>query len=90
MPVQDILDIFKKDIFAFHADKFLHDISIDDKFTQDMLDTLNNDILPVTLYSIPVDDIFVHDIFVVHAFVLFTSFVMYPPLGTNVPPYNSV
>ena len=49
---------------------------IDDKFTQDTLDTLNNYILLVTLYSIPVDDMFVHDIFVVHAFVLFTSFVI--------------
>ena len=38
---------------------------------------------------------FVHDIFVVHSFVLFTSFVIYPLLGTNVsylniPPYKHV
>ena len=61
MPVQDILDTFKKDILAFNVDKFLHEIFIDDKFTQDTLETLNNDILLVTLYSIPVDDMFVHD-----------------------------
>ena len=35
-----------------------------------------NDILDVTLYNVPVDDMFVHDQFIVHTFVLFQSFVI--------------
>ena len=76
MPVQDILDTFKKDILAFNVDKFLHEIFIDDKFTQDTLDTFNWDILDITLYNVPVDVISVLFKVVVIVLVLFTLFVI--------------
>ena len=40
MLTHDTFETFKKDVFAFIVDKFLHEIFIDNKFTQDILDTL--------------------------------------------------
>ena len=38
MPVQDTLETFKKDTLAFNVDKFVHNIFVVDKFTQDIVD----------------------------------------------------
>ena len=46
---QDTFETFKKDILQFIVDKFLHDIFIDDKLTQETFDTFYWDILDVIL-----------------------------------------
>ena len=45
----DALFQFNTDILAFIVDKFLHDMFIDDRFTQDILEIFNCEILYVTL-----------------------------------------
>ena len=65
---------FKKDMLAFNDDKFKNEIFIDDKFTQDTLDTLNNDIFDVTLYNVPVVVMSVQFIFVDVVLLLYRLF----------------
>ena len=80
---------------GFNDDKFKNEIIIDDKFTQDTLDTLNNDIFDVTLYNVPVAVMSVQFIFVDVVLLLYTLFWRYPLLGTkvsylNILPYRRV
>ena len=51
-----------------------NEIFIDDKFTQDTLDTLKNDIFDVTLYNVPVAVMSVQFIFVDVVLLLYTLF----------------
>ena len=71
-------------LLTFNVDKFLHELFIDDKFTQDTLDTFNWDILDVILYNVPVDVISVQFIPTDVVLLLFTLFLTYPSEGTNV------
>ena len=67
---------FHNGVLALTADKFINNIFIDNKLTQLILETFDCEILDIILYSIPVEDKFIHEILVLHLLTLFISFVI--------------